>query len=70
MTYYIGIGKEYNSPGNIISILLFNRMLNIAPYTIKHWYPRFYYYNKESFTYCIKQEIISFKWFIGITIII
>ena len=69
MNRYIGIAKESHDKWYSICLLLFNRMIKLTLYTPKHKRPKYYYYNKESFKYCMNEvEIIRFKWFFGIEI--
>ena len=64
----IGIGKENGDKQYTICIFLYNKMVKLTLYTVKHKKPTYYYYNKNSYKECMKQGIISIKWFFGIHI--
>lgn len=50
-----------------ITLLLFNRIIKFTLYTQKYKKPKYYYYGKEQFDYCInEQKIINLKWFFGV----
>ena len=67
MNRYIGIGKEVNDRWYTITLLMFNRMIKLTLYTQKYKKPKYYYYNKEQFDYCMnEQKLINLKWFFGV----
>lgn len=69
MNRYIGLGKETHDQWYSISIFLFNRMLKVKLYTSRTKKPAYYFYNKESFDYCMnEQEVLKIKWFFGISL--
>lgn len=69
MNKYIGIGRAVDDKWYMITLFLYNRMIKIALYTPRHKKPKYYYYNKDQFDFCINQSrLIVIKWFLGVAI--
>ena len=66
MNKYIGICKEVGDKWYSISFLLYKNMLKIYLYSPKYKRPKYIWYTAEQFEYSLSNEIIRFKWFIGI----
>jgi len=65
---YIGIGNEVNDGWLSISFLFYNRMLKFKLYTLRTKLPKFYWYDKAQFYYCVTNDFIALNWFFGIEI--
>ena len=66
---YIGIGNEVDDGWYCLSFLLYNRMLKLKLWTLRTRRPKFYWYDKAQFYYCLNSSnFIVFKWFFGIEI--
>ena len=56
MNRYIGIVKEKDDRWYTIGILLYNRLLKLTLYTPRFKRPKYYYYDRESFTHLVDDE--------------
>ncbi len=69
MSKYIGIAKEVGDPWYRVTFMLYNRMVKVTLYTKKYKRPKYYWYGKESFDYCVNEQgIFNNRWFFGIKI--
>lgn len=71
MVRYIGITKEKGEPWYWFDIMLYNRMIKLAPYTKKGKRPTYFWTNQKGFDYQFNTDGVSiykFSWFIGLKI--
>jgi len=67
----IGIAKENGFPWYHFTLMLYDRMINIALWTKRAKRPKYYYYSPETFKYMFDNDEVSafsFKWFLGLRI--
>ena len=70
MKRFIGIGQEFGELGQwyTLNFVAWCYMVKITLYTSRNKMPSIYVYNKAEFNYLVnEQEVITFRWFAGIT---